>query len=144
MQSCTVLINDGKVEKFPLCAALISKTLKLFSRIVKDRPLDDILDSETSLILIKSGLDFLKYMSDVGNNDKALSTLMQEQLKRDNIIVDIFDMFTTVIVYDNTRFKTIIKDQAKLKEMIFYFLIDSNMESEKRQISESLVQITKK
>ena len=144
VQSCTILINDAKVEKFPLCAALISRTLKLFSKIVNGKSLENILDSETSLILIKSGLDFLNYMSDIGNNDKALCALMQDQFKHDKIIMEIFEMFTTVILYDNSRFKTIIKDQAKIKGMIFYFLIDSNLEYEKRQICESLIKLTEK
>ena len=104
---------------------------------------DTILDAETSLIIMKSGLDFLQYMGEVGNNDKPLIKLMAEQLERDTIIQDIFNMFITVIMYDNSRFKTILKHK-KLKSMIFYFLIDSNNNFEKKEISESLTLLTRK
>jgi hypothetical protein len=143
VQSCTILINDGKVEKFPLCAALVSRTLKLFTSLVDNFAFMTLLDPETSLILIKSGLDFLEYMSEVGNNDKPLINLMSEQLERDTIITDIFDMFALVITYDNARFKSIYKHK-KLKNMIFYYLIDSNKDFEKREISQSLINLTKK
>ena len=102
-----------------------------------------LLDPETSLILIKSGLDFLEYMSEVGNNDKPLINLMSEQLERDTIITDIFDMFALVITYDNARFKSIYKHK-KLKNMIFYYLIDSNKDFEKLEISQSLINLTRK
>lgn len=102
-----------------------------------------MLDAENSLILIKSGLQFLEYMSDVGNNNKVLADLMEPQLKEDKLIIDIFEMFTTVILYENSRFKSIYKHK-KIKEMLFYFLIDSNRDYEKMHISESLINLSRK
>ena len=136
------MINEGQVEKFPLCASLVSKTLKIFKALVIDRDLDEIFNPENSLILIKSGLQFLEYVSDVGNNNKPLADLMQPQLQHDKLITDIFDMFTSIISYDNSRFKSIHKHK-RIKEMIFYFLIDSNRDYEKKDISESLIHLSK-
>ena len=143
VQACTALIKDGRVEKFPLCASLVSRTLKLFSRLIENRPLENILDPEKSLILMKSGLEFLEYMSEIGNNNKALADQMQPQLQQESIITEIFQMFTTVILYDNSRFKAIHKFK-RFKEMIFYFLIDSNREYEKKDILTSLINLTRK
>lgn len=109
---------------------------------LEDVILSDYLDPELSLVMMKSGLDFLEYTSDVGNNDKKLIDLMSEQLERDTIITDIFNMFTTVISYSNNRFKTIYKHK-KLKSILFYFLIDSNHNFEKKEISESLTNLTR-
>ena len=109
MQSCTILINDGRVIKFPLWTALISRTLKLFNKLLKGVELSDYLDDENSLVMIKSGLDFLEFITEVGNNDKILIDLMSVELKRDTVITDIFNMFITVISYSNKRFKSIHK-----------------------------------
>lgn len=59
--------------------------------------------------MIKSGLDFLEFITEVGNNDKILIDLMSVELKRDTVITDIFNMFITVISYSNKRFKSIHK-----------------------------------
>ena len=143
VQSCTVLITDGKQEKFPLWASLISKTLKLFSKISTHVPLDTVLNQEGSLILMKSGLDFLKYMSETSNENPDVIARMSDQLQKDKIIVDIFNMFTNIVIKDNSRFKTVMKHK-KLKEMIFYYLIDTNREYEKQYICDSLINMAKK
>ena len=86
VQSCNILINEGQVDKFPLCASLVSKTLKIFKALVIDRDLDSVFNSENSLILIKSGLQFLEYVSDIGNNSKPLADLMQPQIQNDKLM----------------------------------------------------------
>lgn len=105
--------------------------------------INEVLDQEGSLILMKSGLDFLKYMSDTSNETPEIVNTMSEQLKKDQLILEIFNMFTRIILNDNSRFKTIMKHK-KLKEMIFYYLIDTNREYEKQYICNSLVEMTKK
>ena len=67
------------------------------------------MSQEGSLILMKSGLDFLKYMSETSNENPAIISRMSDQLKKDKIIIDIFDMFTNIIIEDNSRFKTVMK-----------------------------------
>lgn len=95
--------------------------------------MEQILTQENSLILIKSGLDFLEYMSDTANHSTKINDSMTPQLERDRIIIDIFQMFTQIILYDNSRFKTIQK-YKELKEMIFYYLIDTNRDYERKDI----------
>jgi len=121
---------------------LISRTLKLFNKILEEVELSDYLDDENTLIMMKSGLDFLTYTSEVGNNDKKLIELMSKQLERDTIITDIFNMFTKIISNCNKRFKSIYKHKD-LKTILFYFLIDSNHNFEKKEISESLTNLTR-
>ena len=121
---------------------MISRTLKFFNSICSTINLSEYLDSEATLVIITRGMEFLEYISDVGNNDKSLINLMKEQLERDRIVHDIFRMFALIITYEHKRFKSIYKNK-KLKSIIFYFLIDSNHEYQKKEISESLTFLTK-
>lgn len=115
----------------------------MFSKISTHVPLDTVLNQEGSLILMKSGLDFLKYMSETSNENPDVIARMSDQLQKDKIIVDIFNMFTNIVIKDNSRFKTVMKHK-KLKEMIFYYLIDTNREYEKQYICDSLINMAKK
>jgi hypothetical protein len=60
-----------------------------------------------------------------------------------SIIQDIFTTFTNIIISNNSRFKTIQKHK-KLKEMIFYYLIDTNREYEKKDIFSGIVNLWEK
>jgi hypothetical protein len=82
-------------------------------------------------------------MSDTFTNKPEIATKMSSQLQKDRIIIDIFQIFTNIILSDNSRFKNIMK-QKKLKEMIFYYLIDTNRDYEKEDICKSLLEMTKK
>lgn len=143
VQACTILITNDNPQKFALCASLISKTLKLFGKVLVNSQISEVLDQENSLILMKSGLDFLKFMSISAPEKEILSERMNYQLEKDRVIIDIFHMFTNIILSDNSRFKTIRK-YKKLKEILFFFLIDTNNDYEKKDISYSLLDLTRR
>ena len=143
VQAVTVLTKEEKKDKFPLWSSLISKTLKLFTKVTSNISLDLVLDQEKSLVLIKIGLRFLEYIIDTMQADLEVAEKLSSQFEKDSIINDIFNMFTWVIMHDNSRFKNIY-NYKKLKEIIFYFLIDTNYDYMKRNISNSLIDLTRK
>lgn len=114
----------------------------MFNEICENLQLHEFLDSEATLVIITRGMEFLEYISDVGNNDKSLIKLMREQLERDRVVHDIFKMFSLIITFENKRFRSIYKNR-NLKSIIFYYLIDSNNEYLKKEISESLTYLTR-
>lgn len=64
-------------------------------------------------------------------------------LRNSNIISDFFKVLTDIIVVNNSRFKNVYR-RKKLKEMIFYLLIDTNDDYMKKDISSSLVNLAKR
>lgn len=143
MQALTVLTKEDNKEKLPLCASLISKTLKLFSKVIANIQFDSAIDRENSLVLVKSGLDFLEYISLTMQNDLEIAGKLAGQFEKDSVIVDIFQMFTIIVINDHSRFKKIYRHK-KLKEIIFYFLIDTNFDYMKKDISYSLIDFTRR
>lgn len=143
VQSLTVLTKDDNKEKLPLWSSLISKTLKLFSKVIANIEFDSVIDRENSLVLVKSGLDFLEYISTTLQNDLEIAGKLASQFENDSVILDIFQMFTIIVMNDHSRFKKIYRHK-KLKEIIFYFLIDTNYDYMKKEISYSLIDFTRR
>jgi hypothetical protein len=96
VQSWTILIHDQAHNKFALCASLISKALKLIQKVLADSDINDICSQENSLILMKSGLDFLEYMSSTANEYPEVAKLVSPQLEKDRIIQDDYDYWIVI------------------------------------------------